>query len=92
MKHYDDMDADRGVFAYVWRPAYDVVPVHQLDGTMAIQKIKPPPGRLFLALVRPYRKPDDLSIEGALLNWNWADGDADLRPVDQEERYDGPVW
>jgi hypothetical protein len=92
MKYYDDMAADKSVFAYVWQPSDDVRPVPQMDGTMRLRKCPPPPGRVFATLVRPYRAADSFGIEGAILHWNWMDGDSNMCPIDQEERYDQQVW
>jgi hypothetical protein len=92
MKYYDDMDADKRIYAYVWRPKNDVRPVVQLDGMMKIEIREPVPQRVFATLVRFHKEPDAFGVEGQILNWNWMDADSNLCPIDQDDRYDEPVW
>jgi hypothetical protein len=92
LKHYDDMEGDKTVYAYVWRPDRDVWPVIQLDGSIKLQFREPPANRVFATLVRPYEKADAFGIEGAILTWNWMDADPNMCPVDEEDRYEEPIW
>ena len=92
MKYYDDMDADKKVYAYVLHPPADVFPVPSMDGRLKLQEGAPPKGRVFAVLMRPFPQADSFGMEGAILHWNWMDGDSVTGPIDHDDRYEEPIW
>lgn len=94
MKYEDDMDADEKILAYVWRPEADFEWVGGRQSRAFPAKHVPPPGRVFVVLVRPYDMPDAHGVSGAVLKWNWVYGDLSKGPIDDGDgpRYTKQVW
>jgi hypothetical protein len=97
LMHGDDKDADKSVVVYSWRPAVDFVWTgSRLDGH-PIEKT-PPPGRVFVVLVREEKQPNRYEgvgdIWGSIERWNWVKEDPVLpqAPVDWKDRYGRKLW
>jgi hypothetical protein len=88
----DDMEGDRSVLAYTWRPRQNYIWVGgPQSGSLAA--IAPPPGQVFVVLAR--RVGDADSSSGAeVRHWSWVQAAGDLAeaPVDWEQRYRKRVW
>lgn len=88
-----DMQADKGVIIYTWRPQCDWEwSGSQFDGA-PIRVDVPPAGLTWVVLVR-----EDLDAEtgviGSIEKWNWVEADPKLAqaPKDWADRYDTKVW
>lgn len=93
MKYGEDMHADERILIYVWRPEADFEWVGGRQSRAFPQKRLPPPGRIFVVLVRPLDRPDKHGVSGTILKWNWIHGDVNTTPtVDDEDRYIQQEW
>ena len=87
-----DMNADKTVLAYTWRPLDDYEWAgDQFDG-WPVRKT-PPLNEVFVVLVRE-EEPNEHSVFGSIEHWNWVREDPELpdAPVDWRQRYDGKRW
>jgi hypothetical protein len=87
----DDMNADQTVLAYTWRPSEDMEWAgSRFEGDVI--RLVPPPGRVFVVLVREEYGSDGVS--GSIEHWNWVREDPKLpyAPVDWEQRYGKKLW
>jgi hypothetical protein len=87
-----DMNADKSVIVYSWRPEFDYVWVGSRFDGKPLGKI-PPPNRVFVVLVRE-EPPNDYKVFGSVEHWNWVEQDATLygAPVDWADRYGEKIW
>ena len=86
----DDMDGDKTVLAYTWRPARNYIWVGGSDsGSLA--EMAPPSGQVFVVLAR---RADISSGEAEIRHWSWvqAAGDLAQAPVDWSTRYREKLW
>jgi hypothetical protein len=97
LMHEGDMEADRNVIAYSWRPKKDYIWTRgRFDGS-PIPK-NPPPNRVFVVLVRQEKEPNIYpgfgAIFGSVERWNWVMEAPDLScaPVDWQNRYKQKLW
>jgi hypothetical protein len=90
MKCEDDMAADQKVLIYMWRPDANYEWVGGRHSSAFPARYPPPANEVFVALVRPFLEPDSDGISGALLKWNWIDGD--LTSFDWKRRYNEEIW
>jgi hypothetical protein len=97
LMHAGDMEADRNVIVYSWRPKIDYTWTGGRFEGAPIPK-NPPPNRVFVVLVRQENQPDNYpgfgSIFGSIERWNWVTEDPDLQcaPVDWNHRYKQKLW
>jgi hypothetical protein len=92
LMHRGDMQADKSVIVYSWRPEMDYVWTGSRFGGKPVAKA-PPSNRVFVVLVR--EEPEkNLNIFGAIERWNWVAEDQELpeAPVDWRERYIEKLW
>lgn len=88
-----DENADEAVLVYTWRSVFDCVwdgdPFHGSPRTLT-----PPPGRVFVVIVREEQQPNDHGIYGSIERWNWVREDPELphSPIDWEQRYGEKLW
>lgn len=88
----EDMEADRNVLVYSWRPSIDFVWVGtRQDGSP--ERRPAPEGRVFVVLVREENSNGN-EISGSIEHWNWVREDPVLShaPVDWEQRYEERLW
>jgi hypothetical protein len=90
-----DMQADRDVIVYAWRPTYDCEwQGYAIDGTIAI--LSPPPDRVFVVLVRKRNSQEAATdgVFGTIERWNWVREDLEVRhaPIDCRIRYEKHLW
>jgi hypothetical protein len=97
LMHGDNKEADKSVIIYSWRPKTDYVWVgSRFDGNPTTKV--PPPGRVFVVLVREEAQPNEYaqvgSIFGSIEKWNWIKEDPVLSeaPVGWQERYGVKIW
>jgi hypothetical protein len=96
LMHADDMEADKGVIIYSWRPDRDYVWIGSRFDGKPVEKIAPL-NRVFVVLVRE-EQPNDYpgvgQIVGSIEKWNWVKEDPQLphAPVDWEKRYNKKLW
>jgi hypothetical protein len=93
LMHGEDMDADKNVVIYSWRPEFDYVWTgSRFDGN-PVRKV-PAPNRVFVVLVREERQPNDHGIFGSIEKWNWVKEDPGLpgAPLEWPDRYEQKLW
>jgi hypothetical protein len=92
LMHGDDMNADKSVIAYSWRPSLDYEWSGSRHDGNPVAKT-PLGGRVFVVLVRE-EQPNEYNILGSLEHWSWIEEDRQLRdaPVDWKERYAEKLW
>jgi hypothetical protein len=87
-----DMDADKSVLIYAWRPKWD----YEWEGTpwdgRPIPKV-PPLKRVFVVLVR-VEECLEFNVFGSIEKWNWVMEDSELKdaPVEWNLRYAEKLW
>lgn len=90
-----DMEADKNVVIYTWRPVEDYVWMGGRSEGKPVAKI-PPPNRVFVVLVREENAdfPRVGRVIGSVEKWNWVKEDPRLphAPVDWESRYNARLW
>lgn len=97
LMHGDDMEADKSVIVYSWRPQHDYVWIGGQFGGKPVEKI-PPRGLVFVVLVREEPGPNEYAevgkVFGSIEKWNWVKEDPRLRnaPVDWQDRYTEKLW
>jgi hypothetical protein len=87
-----DMEADEKFIIYSWRPQFDYVWVgDRFKGNP--EKRTPPPDLVFVVLVQE-ENPNEYSVVGSIVHWNWVKQDPGLRyaPVAWQERYKARLW
>ena len=88
-----DRNADKQMFVYTRKPAFDVVWIRPGNRW---ERIDPPKGNVFAVIVRPNIKHRDRypEIDGWINAWPWVDEDAGLAeaPEDWVDRYDLKLW
>lgn len=95
--HGDDMEADKRVVAYSWRPKFDYVWSHGRFHGNPTPRI-PPNHVVFVVLVREDEKPQTYPghglIFGSVEHWSWIAEDPTLAgaPIEYEERYAKKLW
>ena len=92
LMHNGDMDADRTVIIYSWRPKTD----WEWRGDRfsgEVVSVEPPANRVFVVLVRA-QSPDEFGVSGSIERWNWIMEDSGLRdaPVEWAVRYGEKLW
>ena len=93
LSHGSDMNADEDVLIYAWRPEFDYEWIgNPHDGQE--YRHDPPPGRVFVALVREEPQPNEFNVAGSVEHWNWVSEDSGLKqaPIDWEKRYQKKLW
>lgn len=92
-----DMQADKSVIVYSWRPEFDYVWSRgQFSGNPT--PTPPPPKRVFVVLVREEKQPNDYpevgTVFGSVERWNWIaeDPDSPHAPMEWSERYTEKLW
>jgi hypothetical protein len=97
LMHGDDMEADKSILVYSWRPENDYVWIGSRFDGKVISKT-PPSGRVFVVLVREEPEPNKYTgvgtIFGSIEKWNWVKEDPTFphAPVDWQERYTSKLW
>ena len=97
LMHAGDMEADKSVIVYSWRPEVDYVWTRGRFDGIPVSKT-PPANRVFVVLVREEKQPNDYagygSIFGSIERWNWVMEDPNLlyAPVDWQSRYKRRLW
>ncbi len=92
LNYAGDMEADKSVIVYSWRPAFD----YEWDGTREYGNPisrNPPSNLVFVVLVRE-EPPNEHNVFGSIEKWNWVGEDPQLRhaPVDWAKRYGNKLW
>lgn len=92
LMHNGDVDADRTVIIYCWRPQID----WEWRGDKfsgQVVPMEPPPRRVFVVLVRE-EQDHELGVCGSVEKWNWIAEDPSLleAPVDWKTRYGRMLW
>ena len=88
----NDMDADRQILIYCWRPEKDFEWVGSRHSTVLPEPKTPPDRRIFVVLVRPHAEPGEPGVYGEVLKWNWVYGDVADGPENPGSRYKESVW
>ena len=85
----DDMDTDKKVIIYSWRPRWDFEWVGDRFSGKPVPK-SPPANEVFVILVRPEPQPNVGNVFGSIDYWNWVKEAPDLpgAPVDWAQRYE----
>jgi hypothetical protein len=97
LMHGQDMEADKGIIVYSWRPEIDWVWSAGQFGGRPVAK-KAPAGRVFVVLVREEPEAKEYAgvgkIFGSIEKWNWVKEDPALlhAPVDWQDRYTSKLW
>ena len=93
LSHGGNMDADQSVLIYAWRPRYDYEWVGNPHDGQEYRR-DPPPGRVFVVLVREEPQPNEFHVVGTVEHWNWVLEDSDLKqaPINWQQRYQKLLW
>jgi hypothetical protein len=88
-----NMDADRNVLIYAWRPDQDWVWMGGNDNGRPQPKI-PVAKRVFVVLVTMLQNPDEHGVSGVIEYWNWVEEDREtnLAPIAWADRYQDKLW
>jgi hypothetical protein len=92
LMHDADMDADKNILIYAWRPKWD----YEWEGTpwdgLPMPKV-PREKRVFVVLVRIEECPE-FNVYGSIEKWNWIMEDPELKdaPVEWNLRYAQKLW
>ncbi|HEY2392491.1 MAG TPA: hypothetical protein VGK22_15050 [Candidatus Angelobacter sp.] len=97
LMHGEDMQADKSILVYSWRPEVDYVWVgSRFDGKIIAKS--PPSDRVFVVLVREEPEPNEYAevgrIFGSIEKWNWVKEDPTFpyAPIEWQDRYTSKLW
>lgn len=92
LMHNGDVDADRTVVIYSWRPRIDWEWMGDRFSGQAISR-EPLPNSVFVVLVREEENYES-GVLGSVEKWNWVAEDSELpdAPVDWNLRYGKMLW
>ena len=97
LMHADDMEADRNILVYSWRPQFDYLWRNGRFNGNPTARI-PPPGVVFVVLVKEEKEPQMYPghglIFGTIEHWSWVSEDPSLAhaPIKWSERYAKKLW
>lgn len=91
LMHDGNMQADQDMLIYTWAATLDW---EWNWKTQTPEPRKPPKGKVFKVVVRPYAESDENEVMGVILHWAWDEEDPVLRgaPINWEERYAEKIW
>src|SRR6266536_1801711 len=88
----DDMQGDKTIIAYSWKPEFDYVWANSRFNGNPIPR-RPPPHLVFVVLMQELKDcqefPSHGLITGTIEHWSWIEGDPNLdqAPIEWNERY-----
>jgi len=92
LMHNGDMDADRTVVIYSWRPQTDWEWRGDSFSGHPVP-VEPPAFRVFVVLVREEQE-NEYGVRGSIEKWNWLEEDLELEqaPIEWSTRYGEKLW
>jgi hypothetical protein len=87
-----DMNADKRVIIYSWRPEYDWVWLGSRSASLPERRSPPP--RLVFAVLMLLENQEEQGVSGSIVQWNWIAEDSKISqaPLDWESRYQEKLW